>query len=310
MGDGSESVNITVKHLKAFVAVAKTGSFAEASGLIHLSQPAISITIKNLEDIVGGRLLARSTRTLSLTPEGEAFLPVAQRLLQDWDEALSDVHNLFAMRRGKLGIAAMPSFAYSLLPAALAQYRAQYPQVNIVVHDIVAESVVEMVLQGRVEIGVTFDPRDTADLAFTPLFDDEFIAVLPQGHPLATGREVSWPELQAYSFIGLQKPSGLRELLERVLADNDIQLSFEVEAHQLGTIGRMVECGLGISVVPALCRSQMETFGLQCRPIVGPDLHRQVGIVTRHRYPLSSAAEAMHKVLMLNMPPYVRSNHS
>ncbi len=303
-------MNITVKHLKAFVAVAKTGSFAEASGFIHLSQPAISIAIKNLEEIVGGRLLARSTRTLALTPEGEAFLPVAQRLLQDWDEALLDVHNLFAMRRGKLGIAAMPSFAYSLLPIALAQYRSQYPQVNIVVHDIVAESVVEMVLQGRVEIGVTFDPRDTADLAFTPLFDDEFIAVLPNGHPLASGHEVSWPELQAYSFIGLQRPSALRELLERVLADNGIQLSFEVEAHQFGTIGRMVECGLGISVVPALCRSQMEACCLQCRPIVGPDLHRQVGIVTRHRYPLSSVAEAMHKVLMMNMPPYVSSNNS
>ncbi len=290
-------MNITVKHLKAFVAVAKTGSFAEASALIHLSQPAISIAIRNLEGIVGGRLLARSTRTLALTPEGEAFFPVAQRLLHDWDEALEDVHNLFAMRRGKLGLAAMPSFAYSLLPQVLQEYRQYYPQVNVVVHDVVAESVIDMVMQGRVEIGIAFDPRGMADLAFTPLFDDAFIAVLPGTHPLAGQDSVTWAALAAQTFIALQKPSGLRELLDRTLAEHGLSLTVELEVHQLGTIGRMVEHGLGVSAVPALCRVQMETLGLVCRPIQPPAVHRQVGIVTRHRYPLSSAAQAMYNVL-------------
>ena len=96
--------------------MARTQSFAEAAVLVHLSQPALSIAIRNLEEAVGGRLLARSTRRLSLTPEGEAFLPVAERLLEDWDSALRDLHNLFSMRRGKLTLAAMPSFSSNQLP--------------------------------------------------------------------------------------------------------------------------------------------------------------------------------------------------
>lgn len=301
-------MSITVKHLKAFVAVAKTGSFAEASGLIHLSQPAISIAIKNLEDIVGGRLLARSTRTLSLTPEGEAFFPVAQRLLHDWNEALEDVHNLFAMQRGKLSIAAMPSFSYSLLPLVLARYRQQFPQVNVVVSDVVAESVLDMVAQGRVEIGVAFDPRDTADLAFTPLFEDKFIAVMPPDHPLAQGEQLAWAAMSDYSFIALQRPSSLRELIERKLEESGVQIAIELEAHQLATIGRMVQCGLGVSAVPALCRSQMETLGLQCRPLNEPLITRQVGVVTRHRYPLSAAAEAMFGLLQESISTYLGSD--
>ena len=84
-------MNITIKQLQAFVAVAKSGSFAEACTLVHLSQPALSITIKNLEDAVGGKLLQRSTRSLALTPEGAEFYPVVQRLLADWDRSLEDV---------------------------------------------------------------------------------------------------------------------------------------------------------------------------------------------------------------------------
>ena len=78
----------TIKQLKAFVAAAQARNFAEAGSRVHLSQPALSIAIKNLEEIVGGRLLARTTRSLALTPEGEVFYPVAQRLLADWDNAL------------------------------------------------------------------------------------------------------------------------------------------------------------------------------------------------------------------------------
>jgi LysR family carnitine catabolism transcriptional activator len=84
-------MKITIKQITAFVAVAQSQSYAEACDRIHLSQPALSITIKNLEDVLGGTLLTRTTRTLALTPEGQAFLPVAQRLLADWDHALGDI---------------------------------------------------------------------------------------------------------------------------------------------------------------------------------------------------------------------------
>ena len=109
-------MNATLKQVRAYIAVAKTGSFAEASELIHLSQPALSLAIKKLEECVGGKLFFRTTRQLMLTPEGEYFLPIAKRLLAEWDDAFTDLNNLFSLSRGQLIIAAMPSFASCELP--------------------------------------------------------------------------------------------------------------------------------------------------------------------------------------------------
>ncbi|MEH6627201.1 MAG: LysR family transcriptional regulator [Motiliproteus sp.] len=291
-------MNISHKQLRAFVAVARTKSFAEACGLIHLSQPALSISIKNLEETLGGRLLARTTRTLALTPEGEAFYPVAQQLLADWEGALEDIHNRFALRRGKVSIAAMPSFACNLLPMAIKQFRQQHPAINIAVNDIIAEKVVETVQEGRMELGVTFDPGDLEDLLFTPLFEDRFVAVFSKDHPLLANKEIAWTELANYEFVLLQRPSSIRQLIEESMQAAELNISIAFEAHQLATIGRMVATGLGVSIVPSLCIQQMEELGAQCRPLAQPHIARKVGIISRRRYPLSVAAEALKKVLV------------
>ncbi len=289
----------TIKQMRAFVAVANTQSFAEACGLINLSQPALSIAIKNLEADLGGPLLTRTTRTLSLTPEGKAFLPIAERLLHDWDNALQDVHNLFALRRGKITIAAMPSFACNQLPQAFVAFRKQHREVNITVQDVVAEQVVDLVRAGRVEIGISFEPGDSEDLRFTPLFQDKFIALLPpQGPGSNTPKVLDWATLLQQDFITLQKPAKMRALLDNTLEKHGLHLSVAFETHQLVTIGRMVASGLGVSAVPALCREQMQEMGAVCCDLESPAVTRQVGIITRRRYPLSVAARALEEVIM------------
>ena len=290
-------MNVTIKQLQAFVAVAKSRSFVEACTLVHLSQPALSITIKNLEESIGGKLLERTTRSVALTPEGAEFYPVVQRLLSDWDRSLEDVHNLFALRRGKLDIATMPTFASSLLPEILAQYHRQYADINVTVHDVIAESVVDMVRDGRVELGVTFDPGEAQDLNFQALFRDKFVAVLPIKHPLLEKPRLKWRDLQNFAYIALQRPSSIRLLIDQILQDHDIALTPAFEAHQLASIGRMVTAGLGISIVPALSSGQMHEMGARCRPVTAPVITRKVGVITRKRYPLSVASEAMLEVI-------------
>jgi LysR family transcriptional regulator, carnitine catabolism transcriptional activator len=290
-------MDITIKQLKAFVTVAQTRNFAEAGERLHLSQPALSISLKNLEEVVGGKLLARTTRTLSLTPEGESFLPVAQRLLADWDNALTDLHNLFAMRRGKLSIASMASFSISKLPKALHHYRSKFPDINITVQDVVAEEVVDMVRTGRVEVGVTFDMEESEDLHFEPLFEDSFYVVMPEQHALLAKEEITWTQLQEFPFVALQRPSAMRQMIDEITANCGITLTVEFEAHQLASIGSMVANNLGISVVPSLAIQQMRALGAECRPLTSPVVTRQIGILTRRRYPLSSAAMALVETL-------------
>lgn len=288
---------MTVKQLRAFLAVARTLSFARAGELVHLSQPALSLAIKKLEESLGGPLLIRTTRTLSLTPEGRALYTRGQRLLAEWDNTEEELQQRFSLQRGKVALAAMPSFAGTLLPRGLLAYRRHHPNIRVEVHDVIAEQVVEMVREGRIELGITFDPGPSEELSFLPLFDDELIGVLPPDHPDSGAGELRWSRLLQYDFITLQRPSGVRLWMESQLAQHGLVPRVILDTHQLVTVGRMVGTGLGVGAVPSLCRQQMEEVGGECVRLVEPVISRPVGILTRRRYGLSVAAAEMLEVL-------------
>ena len=289
---------MTVKQLRAFLAVAQSLSFAQACARLHLSQPALSLAIKTLEESLGGQLLARTTRSVALTPEGETLLPIARRLLADWDNAEELLRQHFTLQLGKVAVAAMPSFAGNRLPAALKAFRDAYPRVNVAVHDVINEQVVEMVRDRRVELGVAFEPAALDGLQFTPLYNDRFVAVVPAGSLLAGRDALNWADLLDQPFIALQRPSAVRLLLEDSIAARHGKLPVAFESHQLATVGRMVAEGLGVSAVPSLCRRQMEELGARCLPLGEPQVERRVGLLQLAGHQLSSAAQAMGEMLL------------
>ena len=211
-------MRMSVKQLRAFLAVAHTLNFAHASERLNLSQPALSLTIKGLEEALGGALLQRSTRKVTLTQEGELFLPMARQLLADWDNVEEAMRQSFTLQRGKISVAAMPSFAANVLPEALKAFRDRYAGVNVTVHDVINEQVIEMVREGRVEMGIAFEPSPNHNLLFTPLAVDRFVAIVPQQSPLAKKKQLTWQELLTLDFITLQRPSAVRLMLEEALA--------------------------------------------------------------------------------------------
>jgi len=290
-------MSIPINQIVVFTTVARTGSFAEAAIQLHLSQPALSVAMKNLEQSLGGKLLARTTRSVTLTPEGKAFYPVARRLLSEWEQSMQDVRNHFALGRGKLDIAAMPTYTTNFLPKILAEFHSQYPNIHITVHDVIAENVVQMVREERSELGITFAPEDAPDLHFQPLYQDRFVAILPFKHPLLEKQTLKWIDLLAYPHLSLQRPAGTRKLIDQALQEKGLLLTPAFESHQLVSIGRMVNEGLGLSVVPSTSRAQMEEMGLQCRAISAPVITHQVGIVTRPKQALSAAALAMQQLI-------------
>lgn len=296
---------MTPRQLRAFVTIAQTLNFAQAGERLHLSQPALSLTIKALEEDLGGPLLVRTTRSVGLTPEGEILLPLARQLLADWDNTEERLRQHFTLQLGKVSIAAMPSFAVNLLPEALRRFKDQYPKVNVAVHDVVNEEVVEMVRQRRVELGIAFEPESIRSLFFEPLFLDRFVAVVPRDSPWASEASVTWASLLESDFITLQRPSAVRLLLEADLRETHGRLAVAFESHQLSTVGRMVACGLGVSAVPALCRQQMEASGALCLDLEEPRIERRIGLMRLADHRLSSAGQALHDVLVqvLARPP-------
>lgn len=284
---------MTVKQLRAFLAVAQTLSFAQACIRLHLSQPAVSLAIKSLEDSLGGALLVRTTRSVALTPEGEVLLPIARRLLADWDNTEELLRQHFTLQLGRVAIAALPSFAANLLPVALRDFRDQYPKINVTVHDVINEQVVEMVRSRRVELGIVLEPESLEGLDFTPFYNDRFVAVVPKDSPLAQKTEVHWRELLEQPFIALQRPSAVRLLLEQRIAKEIGSLPVVFESHQLVTVGRMVAQGLGVSVVPSLCLAQMEELGAHCVTLDQPRIEQRIGLIHLAGISLSAAAQAL-----------------
>jgi len=293
---------MTNKQLRAFLAVARSLSFAQASEQLHLSQPALSLTIKSLETDLGGQLFTRTTRSTSLTPEGEAFLPVARQLLADWDNAEERMRQHFTLQLGKVSIAAMPSFAANQLPFALRAFREKYPNVNVAVHDVINERMLEMVRDARVELGIGFEPDEGDTLRFTPLSEGRFVAVVPAAvmQTLETDRHkhVSWATLRHFDFITLQRPSSVRALIEARLNSVGHELTVALECHQLVTVGRMVALGMGVSAVPDICVGQMEELGACCLPLKDPVIKQRIGLLRRADRHLSTAAQALHDVVI------------
>jgi LysR family carnitine catabolism transcriptional activator len=290
-------MNITIKQIRAFLAVVKVNSFVEASELLHLSQPALSTAIKNLEETVGGKLLARSTRTLALTPEGELFLPVAKRLSTDFDTAFIELHELFSLKRGNLSLAAMPSFASTHLPQHLLSFNKAHPAIKVKIHDVIAEDAVEMVQTGKVEFAISFDPDRLEDLNFETLFQDRFVAAFPKSHPLMKVKQVTWQHLVEYPFITLKRPSSIRLLMDNIVAEHNLLLNVMFESNQLATVVQMVATELGVSAVPSLYKQQMQVLNIEYRELSSPIISRRVGIITRRRHALSKTAQAFVELL-------------
>ncbi len=283
----------TYKQLSAFINVAMSNTFAEAAEKVHLSQPALSTSIKTLESQLGGRLFSRTTRRVQLSREGAEFLPIATRLLQDWDNAVHDMQGLFAMKKGNLTIAAMPSFSISLLPKILQEFHENWADIKISVVDIVMEAVIASVQEGRAEIGFTFETDQLDGLTLQPILNNKFIAVVHRQHRLASYPEVDWKTLSQFDFVAMNRGSNMRKWIEKFVADNQLHLSIVAEANQLATLGEFVKCKLGVTVVPGVCETQFSNNGLTCIPIGEGNLEKNIVMIKQSRKDLSVPAQAM-----------------
>lgn len=291
-------LNVTIKHLKAFVELAKCQSYAEASIRLNITQPALSICIRNLEGEVGGVLFNRTTRLVALTPEGEAFFPKAKKLLLDWTSVFEEVHQLFSLQQGKLTIAAMPSFASSHLPLLLQQYRHLHANIRIDVMDVVMEKVISSVRSGEVELGIVFKPDNLAELHFDSILENRFIVVTDSQHSLKGHQSMALTEVGQFPLVVMNRGSSIRQWLDNSFYNAGIKPQISAEAWQLDTLGEMVSAKLGIAIVPELCLQHMLNKGLHCIRLKDSDLKREVGLVYKQKGTLSAPATAFKQMIL------------
>lgn len=285
-------MHVTVRHLRAAVGVAQHGSFRRAAQAVHLSQSAFSLTISELEGQLGVTLFDRTSRSVRLTELGAAFVSGAERVLMDFDQLVHEVGEIAQSRRGRVVVTCLSSIAGHVMPLAMSACAVNYPQLEVVVRDDVAQSVLLAVRSREADFGLTMQPLyDSGDTVFEPLHADRLYVVMPRDHRLARRKQVRWRELHGEPMIALSTTSGTHRLINDEFVRQNVVPASSTPVSHLSTVHGMLEAGFGISVLPALALPVKDHPTLLSRPLVAPAAARTIGVYKLRDRSLSPAAE-------------------
>jgi DNA-binding transcriptional LysR family regulator len=280
------SMNINLRQLRAFLAVAQQRHFRRAAERLHLSQPAVSRHIADLEAELGVRLFDRSTREVVPTEAGRYLESAIERVLEELEGVLDHMHSEGERRRGKIRIASVPTLSASLMPACIADCAQEYPELTIQLHDQAQTLVLDSVRGGEVDFGIAIEPPEASDFDSEVIMRDPFCLACRPDHPLAKHKSVPWKKLQGQALVLLDYSSGSRRLIDQALQKHGVQAHVAQQTGHTHTAFRMVEAGLGVTVTPRL--SSPPTT-LAVRPLV-PTEQRDVTLIRRRQRSLSPLA--------------------
>lgn len=290
----AEQVNpsASIRHLRAFLAVGRNQSFSKAAQELHLSQPALTMAVRQLEDFVGARLFDRTTRMVTLTREGIDFFPTAQRVVTDFDHALSDIRAAANSRRGRVAISAVHSVAARLLPTAIRRLNHSHSNVQVQLFDDNSPNIRRRVRANEVDLGIC-SRDDDPELSYKRLFSDQLGLLVRTDHPLSTAEtSLRWSELHGHDFVGFADETATPRLIRQVpnLPPNIAQPRYEVSSYS--PLWAMVAAGNGMTVTAALAAPEArDLYDLRFVHLTDPIIWRPVYTVTRRGRGLTPVAQ-------------------
>jgi DNA-binding transcriptional LysR family regulator len=285
-------MNVTLRQLRVFIAVARLQSFSRAGDEIGLTQSAVSRCVRELEGEIGLKLIDRTTRDVQLTDVGGNLVSSVSRLLSDLDDTLREIREIGEQRRGRVVVAASPTVACRLMPRVVASCGREYPYIALGLRDDVQSDVLRKVKSGEVDFGVIIGPFSADDLLSDPLMTDSFCLVSRNDHPLAAREQVAWTDLDGERLVLLDYASGSRPIIDAAMQEYGVNATVVQELGHSATVFGLVEAGVGVSVLPWLALPLPAGASMVARPLV-PRAERTVELVRRRDRSLSPAAEAV-----------------
>jgi DNA-binding transcriptional LysR family regulator len=296
-------MNVTVRQLRAFVAVAQLSGFSAAATRLHLTQSALSMLVRTLEDEIGVALFERTTRSVKLTDAGRDFLPQAEKMLTDLHNAVAGTRLHAERARGRLVVAVSPTFASTQLPALLAQYREAHPEVLLVLRDDASpRQIRRLVQEGEADIGIgPLERGERGWFVIDVLMDDELTLACPAAHPLAAHEKVAWSELADTPLIGFARDNALQQLVEQALAATGVRLRPRYEVASIATAAALVAQGLGVSVLPSYAQQLRLEERIRFRPLVDPVVKRDLCLLRLRDRAMPPAAQRFIDVVLARL---------
>ena len=283
---------IDSRQLRAFVILARTGSFTRAARELHLSQPAVSHSIKSLEEEVRCRLFDRVGKSVILTQAGEQFLSHAKKILEEMTAARERLGELGKWGHGRLRLGTTSTACQYILPAVLREFKESFPQCMIHIEPCDSPTALEMLHASRIDLALTLEPQTQAQLEFRPLFMDELQFLVSPLHPWAQTGRVERAEIKRQHFILYSRTSYLAGMIHEYFRQEEIVLPTSIELGNMEAIKELVKLGLGVSILaPWVAQKELTEGSLQALPLGPRKLERTWGVLLRKGQQLSLAHE-------------------
>lgn len=268
-----------LNQLRTFQLVASYKSFSKAARSLHLTQPAVTLQIKNLEEELGELLIERLGHSLSLTPAGEVLLNYTQQILNLTDQALVTIRQ-FSMTRGRLTIGAGTTNTIFRLPGILQVYHQNFPQIEVQIRSGDSELISRLVYENTVDLGLVTTINPGINLNNIPLFEDQILLIAPQNFR----SKITIHELEAESLILFRTGSGFRRFLEEKFHECHFTPKVTMELESIEAIIRLVESGLGLAFLPEIAiKEELNNGALKKVALQGwESVVRQTFLIYRH----------------------------
>jgi DNA-binding transcriptional LysR family regulator len=277
------------QNLRAFLLVAETGSFSVAAQKLHLTQPAVSKRVAQLEEQLGAALFDRIGRTITMTEAGEALLPHARAVLLELQAAQQSVRDLAGEVQGRLRLATSHHIGLHRLPPVLSYFSKAFPAVQLDIEFMDSEQAYELAVRGEVELAVvTLAPAPVANIIARPIWSDPLDFMAQKGHELTRQKTLDLKELSKHPAIlpGLNTYTG--QIVKNLFDRRNLKMQIAIATNYLETIRMMASVGLGWTVLPrSMCDTSLATL-----PIRDARLARTLGAVHHESRSLSRAARA------------------
>lgn len=294
-----------LQQLAYFVAVAETRHFTQAAESVRVAQPSLSKQIKALETELGAPLFSRARGNVTLTPAGEALLPLARRMLADADTARQEVAELAGLRRGRVRLGATPSLCAGLLADALARFHRDYPGIRLHVEEGGSRDLVRALARGQIDLSLIITPlqHDDPSLVTEEILRENLVVVSPShrragpvGDDMAIRRPyVRIEDLRGRPMVMFRRGYDLREATLAACRQAGFEPRFAVEGGEMDAVLRFVEAGLGVAVVPSMVLDGRP--GLTGTPLAPPGLSRTIALANRKDVEPTRAAQAFRATL-------------
>src|SRR5882757_7860159 len=269
-----------LRQVEHFLAVVEHGSFTAAARATRIVQSALSTSIRNLEHELGAALFERTTRRVTISEAGRAFLPSARRVVSESTAAAEAVRAVAGLHRGRVAVGMIQWLGPVDLPAELSAFHRRYPDIQLTVLNAPVSTLVERLRDGELDLAyLASDDPLPDDLTGPVVYDEDLVLIMPPEHPLAGRTRVSWTELEGEPFVDFAEGTAVTTIIRRVSGQLGLRRRMVGQVSQLDLQLDLVRNGFGLAIVQGSLAES--STGLAVAELVEPRLHWSVSLASR-----------------------------